>query len=65
MKHKMRARNYYAAAVSLFQDPSAEDCEIVMDILFRQRLNAHLSAGTIDFMTWISSSMTTSNTVWD
>ena len=33
MKHKMRARNYYAAAVSLFQDPSAEDCERAIELL--------------------------------
>ena len=33
MDNKMRARNYYAAAVSLFQEPSAEDCEIAIELL--------------------------------
>ena len=33
MKRKMKARNYYAAAVSLFQDPSAEDCERAIELL--------------------------------
>ena len=33
MKRKMRARNYYAAAVSLFQDSSVEDCERAIELL--------------------------------
>ena len=33
MDDKTRARNYYAAAVSLFQDPSADDCEIAIELL--------------------------------
>ena len=33
MDDKMRARNYYAAAVSLFQHPSAEECEKVIELL--------------------------------
>lgn len=33
MDDKTRARNYYAAAVILFQDPSKDDCEIVIELL--------------------------------
>lgn len=33
MDDKTRARNYYAAAVILFQDPSEDDCEIVIELL--------------------------------
>ena len=33
MDDKMRARNYYAAAVSLFQDPTADDCERAIELL--------------------------------
>ena len=33
MDDKMRARTYYAAAVLLFQDPSAEDCERAIELL--------------------------------
>ena len=33
MNSKTKARNYYAAAIILFQDPSAEDCEIVIELL--------------------------------
>ena len=33
MDDKMRARNYYAAAVSLFQDPSMDDCERAIELL--------------------------------
>ena len=33
MNNKMRARNYYAAAVSLFQDPSVENCETAIELL--------------------------------
>ena len=33
MDDKMRSRNYYAAAVSLFQDPSAENCETAIELL--------------------------------
>ena len=33
MDDKTRARNYYAAAVILFQDPSADDCKIVIELL--------------------------------
>ena len=33
MDDKTRARNYYAAAVSLFHDPSADDCEIAIELL--------------------------------
>ena len=32
MDDKTRARNYYAAAVTLFQDPSVDDCEIVIEL---------------------------------
>ena len=35
MDDKMRARNYYAAAVSLFQDPSVGDCKIAIELLNR------------------------------
>ena len=33
MDNKMRARNYYAAAVSLFQDPSTDDCKRAIELL--------------------------------
>ena len=33
MDDKMRARNYYAAAVSLFQEPSADDCKRAIELL--------------------------------
>ena len=33
MDDKMRARNYYAAAVSLFQNPLVDDCEIAVELL--------------------------------
>ena len=33
MDDKMRARNYYAKAVSLFQDPSADDCKQAIELL--------------------------------
>lgn len=33
MDDKMRARNYYAAAVSLFQDPTTDDCERAIELL--------------------------------
>ena len=33
MDDKMRARNYYAAAVLLFQEPSASDCERAIELL--------------------------------
>ena len=33
MDDKMRARNYYAAAVSLFQEPSIDDCEQAIELL--------------------------------
>ena len=33
MDDKTRARNYYAAAVSLFQDPSADDCKRAIELL--------------------------------
>ena len=33
MDNKTRARNYYAAAIILFQDPSVDDCEIVVELL--------------------------------
>ena len=33
MHDKTRARNYYAAAVSLFQDPTADDCERAIELL--------------------------------
>lgn len=33
MDNTMKARTYYAAAVSLFQDPSPEDCEIAIELL--------------------------------
>ena len=33
MPDKTRARNYYAAAVSLFQDPTADDCERAIELL--------------------------------
>ena len=33
MDNKMRARTYYAAAVSLFQEPTADDCEIAIELL--------------------------------
>ena len=33
MDDKMRARNYYAAAVSLFQDPTADDCKRAIELL--------------------------------
>lgn len=33
MDDKTRARNYYAAAVILFQDASKDDCEIVVELL--------------------------------
>ena len=33
MDDKMRARTYYAAAVGLFHDPSADDCEKVIEFL--------------------------------
>ena len=33
MDKKMRARNYYAAAVSLFQKPSADDCKRAIELL--------------------------------
>lgn len=33
MDDKTRARNYYAAAVILFQESSADDCEIVIELL--------------------------------
>ena len=33
MDDKMRARTYYAAAVSLFQEPTADDCEIAIELL--------------------------------
>ena len=33
MDDKMRARNYYAAAVSLFQDPSAANCKPAIELL--------------------------------
>lgn len=33
MDNKMRARNYYAAAVSLFQDPSTDDCKRAIERL--------------------------------
>ena len=33
MDDKTRARNYYAAAVILFQDPSEDDCEIIIELL--------------------------------
>ena len=33
MGNKMRARNYYAAAVSLFQMPSADDCKRAIELL--------------------------------
>ena len=33
MDGKMRARNYYAAAVSLFQDPTADDCARAIELL--------------------------------
>ena len=33
MDDKMRARTYYAAAVSLFQDPTADDCERAIELL--------------------------------
>ena len=33
MNSTMRARTYYAAAVSLFQDPSEEDCERAVELL--------------------------------
>jgi 5-methylcytosine-specific restriction endonuclease McrA len=33
MNDRMRARHYYAAAVSLFQDPSADDCKQAIELL--------------------------------
>ena len=33
MDNKTRARNYYAAAVILFQDPSEDNCKIVIELL--------------------------------
>lgn len=33
MDDKIRARNYYAAAVILFQDPSADDCKRAIELL--------------------------------
>ena len=33
MNNKMRARKYYAAAVSLFQKPSADDCKRAIELL--------------------------------
>ena len=33
MDDKMRARTYYAAAVSLFQNPLVDDCEIAIELL--------------------------------
>ena len=33
MNNRMRARTYYAAAVNLFQDPAADDCEIAIELL--------------------------------
>ena len=33
MDNKMRARNYYAAAVSLFQKPSVDDCKRAIELL--------------------------------
>ena len=33
MDNKMRARTYYAAAVSLFQDPSMDDCKRAIELL--------------------------------
>ena len=33
MDDKTRARNYYAAAVLLFQDPSKDNCEIAIELL--------------------------------
>ena len=35
MDDKMRARNYYAAVVSLFQEPSADDCKRARELLNR------------------------------
>ena len=33
MDNKMRARNYYAAAVSLFQKSSVDDCKRAIELL--------------------------------
>ncbi len=33
MNEKMKARNYYAAAVSLFQDPAVDDCAGAIELL--------------------------------
>ncbi len=33
MNDKTRARNYYAAAISLFQEPTADDCERAIELL--------------------------------
>ena len=33
LNDRMRARTYYAASVSLFQDPSADDCERAIEPL--------------------------------
>ena len=45
----MKARNYYAAAVILFQDPSEDDCEIVVEFL-EKAFNLYSDLDTLVFI---------------
>ena len=49
MEDQTRARNYYAAAVILFQDPSEDDCEIVVELL-EKALNLYPDLDTLVFI---------------
>ena len=49
MDDKTRARNYYAAAVILFQDPSEDDCERIIELL-EKAFNLYSDLDTLVFI---------------
>ena len=49
MDDKTRARNYYAAAAILFQDPSEDDCERVIELL-EKSFNLYSDLDTLVFI---------------